>query len=328
MNASNTTFRRNFVVALIAHGILIAGLFALEMWMPTFTHAITTSIPIEIVVPAAPLGELPVGPGHGAGPRAPTPPGPPSATDTSTGPGVMPTPTDETPAPPPTPAVTEHSRNTTPPPTRHNDVGIPKPTKVTAKPVTTTTAKPVKPTKPEQNRNTTSHNTGTVAGATKPGPTADQIRQRLLSALTRNGGGGIGSGGTPGGSPLGDGRPAGGGTGKGKLGSLDGSPDGIPGGIGPGSPNWQYYLHVHDKVYEAWDQSVALNDRKLASVIIIKVARDGNIVGVTLRQSSGNKRMDDSAVAAGRKVQMLEPPPSALVKGAVAEILVEISLEG
>jgi TonB family protein len=102
----------------------------------------------------------------------------------------------------------------------------------------------------------------------------------------------------------------------------------VPGGVGPGSPNWQYYLHVHDKMYEAWDQSVALSDRKLLSIVTIKIARDGNIVGVTLKHSSGNKRMDDLALAAARKVQMLEPPPEALVKGSNAEVSVEFQLEG
>ena len=81
-------------------------------------------------------------------------------------------------------------------------------------------------------------------------------------------------------------------------------------------------------MYEAWEQPGSVNDRKLMAVVTIKVARDGSIVGVTLKRSSGNKLMDSSAMAAARKVQMLEPPPAVLIKGSVAEIAIEFQLEG
>jgi TonB family protein len=81
-------------------------------------------------------------------------------------------------------------------------------------------------------------------------------------------------------------------------------------------------------MYEAWDQPGSVNDRKLMAVVLVKVARDGSIVGVTLKQSSGNKLMDNSALAAARKVRMLEPPPDALVKGSAAEISVDFQMEG
>lgn len=305
MSASpQNLLRRNFTVALIGHATIIGALFVGERWMPEFSKGPVENV--ELIVPADILGDLPTGPGHGKGaytpPKDPTPP--PADTHTGTG-AVAPTPPDETPAPPtPTPAPTPHT----------DEIGIPKPTKKST---------PVKPTPTKQNTKPTGKTTptGSTSSPGPKGPTADQIRQRFLTALR--------GAGTEGGTPYGDGRPAGGGSGRSKIiGSPDGSPDGVVGGTGPGTPHWQYYLHVHDKMYEAWDQPGSVNDHKLVAVVTIKVARDGNIVGVTLKRSSGNKLMDNSALAAARKVQMLEPPPAALVKGSAAEISVDFQMEG
>jgi len=309
MSDLDTTLRRNFTVALVAHATLIGGLFVGERWLPDFQKPLST--PVQLVVPADILGELPQGPGHGRGPY--TPPKETAApTHGGGGPEAAPPPSDETIAPAPKP-VTHHS----------DEFAIPKPTK---KPVKTQPVKPAnaKPTKPEQNRLVRPSNGGntTQVASAKPGLSAEQSRTGFLNAL-RNAGGG-----STGGTPYGDNRPAGGGTGKGRPGSPDGAPDGVAGGIGQGSPNWRYYRHVHDKMYEAWDQPGSVNDRKLVAVVTIKVARDGSIVSVTLKRSSGNKLMDNSALAAAHKVRMLEPPPDALVKGSAAEISVDFQMEG
>jgi len=316
MSSLQKNFRRNLIVVTLTHLALIGALIAWEEWLPHLPK--NAEAHVELVVPADILGELPKGPGHGRGAFAPPPPTPTPAPAPSEGSHgtdtVMPTPPDERPAP-------------APPPPSQNEIAIPRPNTKTVKPTPTpapthttrTTTTTTKTTKPVSTSATSASTTAT--GTAKGGPTADQIRQRFLSAL-RNAGGGEG------GTPYGDNRPAGGGTGKGRIGSPDGSPDGVVGGIGPGSPHWQYYLHVHDKMYEAWDQPGSVTDRKLMAVVLIKVARDGSIVGVSLKRSSGNKAMDNSALAAARRVQMLEPPPDALLKGATAEISVEFQMEG
>ncbi len=323
MSDPNKLLRRNFTVALVAHGALVGGLFVGEQWLPDFQKPFST--PVQLVVPADILGELPQGPGHGRG--AYTPPKEPAGSTRGGGvPEAAPPPStktyaaDETPAPKPSPSH------------QSDEIAIPKPTKKPVKttPVKTTNTKTTKPTKTEQGRNTTS----TQVASAKPALSAEQSRNGFLNALRRGGSGsgigGFGGGGVAreGGTPYGDNRPTGGGKGKGPLGSPDGAPDGVPWGVGQGSPNWRYYQHVHDKMYEGWDQSAALNDRKLMSVVMVKIARDGSIVGVALKRSSGNRRMDELAVAAARKVRMLEPPPDALVKGSCAEIAVEFQLEG
>jgi TonB family protein len=113
------------------------------------------------------------------------------------------------------------------------------------------------------------------------------------------------------------------------LGSPDGAADGIAGGIGKGSPFWSYYLHVHDRMYEAWDQpGQALDfDKKLVTTILLRIARNGRIDGVRLERSSGNKLMDDSVLSAAHNVPRLDPLPEGL-GGDFAEISVNFRLEG
>lgn len=296
--------RRNFIIAGIAHALLIAGIIAWEVTGGGWTR---TPEPVGIeIVPPAKLGELPVGPGHGTGLRTPAPPEPPGPTPpVPHSPGM---PADEGHAPPPPP-----TKVAAPSPVEPNAIAIPSKTaRPPIKVVATTSTKTKTPTPPTK----VASNTTGKTGAGSSNLTASQWRDRLMK--------GLGSG--AGGSPDGDGKAVGGGTGKGPLGYRDGSPDGVVGGIGQGSPHWQYYLHVHDKMYEAWDQPV--NDRNLVSVVMIKVARDGSILGATVQRSSGNRQMDDSALAAANKVRLLEPPPAPLLKGMVAEITINFRVEG
>ena len=293
MSAADSRFRRNFIVASVLHVALIGGII---LWESFFADGSKTALAsVQLVTPADLLGDLPKGVGQGRGAYKAPAPSPPGA-DMIAGPNEAMAPPDETTAPQPRPA--------------QNEIAIPK--KTTAK-------KPVAP-KPK-----TSAVAKTTAKPTSPavasGPSADDIRRRFAKALDA-------AGDHKNGTPYGNNKPAGGGNAtSGRIGSPTGSPNGIPGGIGQGSPFWEYYQHVHDQMYEAWEQP-GQADKRLASLILIHVARDGTITDVELKNSSGNKLMDDSALAAARKVQRLEPPPGALVKGATADITVNFQVEG
>lgn len=317
MTAIEKRFRRNFILACIVHGALIVGIVIFEGVISNARSSVPT--PVTLITPADILGDLPKGPGVGRGNYAPPPPAPESAAET--GPNE-PLAADEQPAPKAKPA---------PAPAAHdpNDILIPKKSvkPITKKTVPTekATAKttPTAPTKA-----TTTASTKTTAKSTAKGTStgkavsADSIRQHFASALA------AAEGGTPGG----DNRTPGGGTGEskyGRLGSPDGAADGIAGGIGKGSPFWSYYLMVHDRMYEAWEQpgQAVSFDKKLVTTILLRVARDGRIDGVRLEHSSGNKLMDDSAVAAAHSVPRLDPLPEGL-GGDTAEISVNFRLEG
>jgi len=88
-------------------------------------------------------------------------------------------------------------------------------------------------------------------------------------------------------------------------------------------------MHVHDKMYEAWDQPGQAKslDKKLVTTLILHVARDGRIEGVRLEHPSGNSLMDDSVMSAAHSVPRLDPLPEGL-GGAFAEISVNFRLEG
>jgi protein TonB len=312
MSSYQQTFRRNLIIVTLAHAALIAALCA-------FQHSLSRArdrapIAVELITPAALLGQLPKGPGLGTGPYSPPAQAPPGPTEAIFTP-------EERPGPTPQPAAT---RSTDP-----GEVLIPKktppknPAPTTQKtPKPATTAQPATTTKPGTTaKPATTAKSSTRTASASTAASAEQIRRRFERALAAA---------EPGGTPYGDGRTAGGGAATaGPYGSPDGSPDGLPGGIGKGSPYWWYYMHVHDKMYEAWQQpgTAAVAERRLVTTVVLRVARDGRIEAVRLQRSSGNRLMDDSALAAARSVPRLDPLPEGL-GGAFADIVVNFRLEG
>jgi len=295
MNTVETTFRRNLMIVTLLHIALIAIVVSVEGFRYTRQHLIPPVV--DLIVPADILGDLPQGPGHGKGAYAA-----PSETVNSS-PVPVPTETNFTPEEQPVPMKTKAF------PSVASEPGV---VKLPKKPVPAKTLK--SPAK-----------TAVTNGKPSSTPTvsANDYRQRFAKALATGGG-------SASGTPYGDNRPAGGGSGKSTvIGSPDGSPEGVIGGQGKGSPFWSYYLHVRDRMYEAWEQpGQALNwDKKLMTGVLVRVARDGKIVGVSLKDSSGNGLMDSTALAAARKVERLDPLPDGL-GGATAEITVFFQLEG
>ena len=312
MSTIEKRFRRNLIAACIAHATLIGGIVLFEGVINSARS--NAPIPIQVITPADLLGDLPKGDGRGRGNYAPPPPEPagdavPSGTTLAA---------DEQPAPKAKAALPQVNDS--------NAVLIPK------KVAPLTTTKPVSPDKLTQTKTTptataqkTNEKPATSAAKTISAGTAasaNSIRQRFASALAA----------AEGGSPGGDNRTAGGGTGQskyGRLGSPDGAADGMAGGVGKGSPFWSYYMHVHDRMYEAWEQpgQAVGFDKKLVATILLRIARDGRIDGVRLERSSSNKLMDDSALGAARSVPRLDPLPQGL-GGDYAEISVNFRLEG
>jgi TonB family protein len=326
MSTMEKRFRRNFVVACIVHVAIIGGIVIFE---GVFSNA-HSNVPAttELIIPADILGDQPVGEGSGRGNYAPPPPEPAGESAAATAPAAP-----SEPAAKPVEPVAPKATPAPPEAKDPNDILIPKkpvakeikkPVDTTAKKTDTTdktTDKPVDKTTTSK-KAVASAKPSAKTGSTAPAVSADTIRQRFASALAASDGGSAG----------GDNRKAGGGTGVskyGRSGSPDGAADGIAGGVGKGSQFWSYYMHVHDRMYEAWDQPGQANslDKKLVATIVLHVARDGRIEGVRLEHSSGNKLMDDSAVTAAHNVPRLDPLPEGL-GGDFAEISVNFRLEG
>lgn len=302
MSAFEQTFRRNFVIAGVMHLALIGGILFFEGYLSRVDKNPLAFV--ELITPPDILGDLPKGPGQGRGAYTP----PVETPQANVGPADSALAADERPAPTPQPKAA---------PKVADEPGVIKIPKKTA-PVT---QKKVATAKPATKAKTT-----TAATAAPATTSADEFRKRFAKALESGGGGSKGT-------PYGDNKAPGGGTGAskyGRPGSPDGAIDGVPGGIGKGSPFWSYYLHVHDKMYEAWEQpGKALNwDKNLMTTVMIRVARDGKILETRLANSSSNKLMDDSALAAARRVERLNALPDGLGNGSYADISVNFELEG
>ena len=298
MTAIEQRFRRNFILACIVHGTLVGGIIVFEGLISNARSNVPAEV--ELITPADILGDLPKGPemGRGMGRGNSAPPSSESAAE-------------EQPAPK---AVVAPPQVKDP-----NEILIPR--KTTSSKTKTATAT----TKKIVTKTTTAVPSPKKTTSTSPTVTANAIRQRFTHALQTAGNGTDGL-------PGGDGRAPGGGIGEskyGRLGSPEGAPDGIAGGIGKGSPFWSYYLQVKDQMYEAWQTpgQVASFDKKLVTTVMLRVARDGRILDVRLQNSSGNKLMDDSVLAAARSVPRLEPLPDGL-GGEAADITVNFRLEG
>jgi TonB family protein len=324
MSTIEKRFRRNFIVACLVHAALIGGIIFFE---GTINRARSNApIVTELITPADILGELPTGSGNGRGQYTAPPPeaahqpeaAPAGPAETSVTPSA--------PAQPVAPKVKATPVETTGP----NEIAVPKkqaakqpkkPADATVK-ETGTSDKAAQKSASTTKKAVATAKSSTASGSGSSAESAAAFRRRFASALAS----------AEGGSEGGDNRPAGGGTGEskyGRLGSPDGAADGIAGGVGKGSPFWSYYLHVHDVMYEAWDQpgKNADVDKKLVATILLRVARDGRIDGVRLAHSSGNQLMDNSALSAAQSVPKLDPLPEGL-GGDFAEISVNFRLEG
>jgi outer membrane biosynthesis protein TonB len=324
MSTIEKRFRRNFIVACIVHVAIIGGLVVFEGF---FSNASSNVPKDSLIVLADYQGDLPSGEGNGRGNYAPPPPEP--AGESAGAPAAPSEPVAK-----PAESVAPKATPTPPEAKDPNDILIPKKTvvKEPKKPVDTTAKKTDTSDKPSDkpvDKSTTTPKKAVVSAkpsaktnTTGSAVSADVFRQRLASALAASEGGTAG----------GDNRKAGGGTGVskyGRLGSPDGAPDGVAGGVGKGSQFASYYMHVHDRMYEAWDQPGQAKslDKKLVTTLILHVARDGRIEGVRLERPSGNKLMDDSVMTAAHSVPRLDPLPEGL-GGDFAEISVNFQLEG
>lgn len=331
MKRAGSRLRRNFVYAMAGH---VAVVVLLAIWQGKgIGWRDRSAVEVEIFTPADLLGDLPRGPGVGRGAYTPPRLGSGGVTmDAPPGEAVF-TP-EERPVKPKTPVAASEGEVAMPRQARREE----RDSLVSRTNRTSRTGQTSRTNAVASSRSATGavaragSTTGTAtrvarSGGTPGSPTgspagtsAADIRNRFARALQAEAGG----------TPYGDGRRAGGGSGSSAvIGSRDGSPDGVAGGVGRGSPFWWYYQQVHDRLYEAWvHPPEAVNwDRRQFATVVIKVARNGEIVAVRLLTPSGNRAMDESALAAVESVGRLPPLPDGL-GGATADITVNFQLEG
>jgi len=89
---------------------------------------------------------------------------------------------------------------------------------------------------------------------------------------------------------------------------------GHAGGGSAGSDFGWYYAMIHDRFYSQWEQptSVVNSNQQLSALVKIRIEKDGRISNVSLAKSSGNTIVDDSVMAAARRVTQIDPLPEGL----------------
>lgn len=302
-----TLFRRNLVWSAVGH----VGLLLIIAAGVVFAPVRKPPEMVQVMDLAPDLGSPASGPV--------TPPGPPAP-----GPAPEPLPEPPSPAPPePQPSKPEPAPPEPVPP-EPKPVPVPpkpqppKPDAITEKP---TPKPPVKKETPKPSRPRVTVNTNKVVrivrgatpspahaaaprpatGAASRGAVYDPkaFSNRLLKQMEGRGVGGLV-------------------TAKGATGTGTG-------GAGQPNPFAWYYKRIFEEMYAAWQPPFGL-DEGLSAQILIRVEKTGTITKVSLAASSGNKAMDDSALAAANHVKKLPPLPEGL-GGDFAEITVNFKVQ-
>ena len=73
----------------------------------------------------------------------------------------------------------------------------------------------------------------------------------------------------------------------------------------------RYQHALHSRFYTAWEQpeSLAAPRGKISVPIDVDINRDGRVVRFKIAQPSGDRALDDSIRAAGKRVREVDPPP-------------------
>jgi TonB family protein len=86
---------------------------------------------------------------------------------------------------------------------------------------------------------------------------------------------------------------------------------------------------IHDRFYSQWEQPTSIFDstKRFICTVQIRIEADGKISSVSLVNSSGNVVMDESVMAAAKRVVQIDPLPSGLGSGGAYNVKINFELE-
>jgi TonB family protein len=104
---------------------------------------------------------------------------------------------------------------------------------------------------------------------------------------------------------------------------------GHSGGKGDPSQFGWYHELIHDRFYSQWDQPTSIFDssKSFVCTLQIRIEPDGKISDIKVVKSSGNVVMDDSVMAAARRVPQIDPPPGGLASGGAYTVNINFELQ-
>lgn len=90
-----------------------------------------------------------------------------------------------------------------------------------------------------------------------------------------------------------------------------------------------YHELIHDRFYSQWDQPTSIFDQSKSFICTVKIRieKDGKISSAEIVKSSGNPLMDESVLAAAKRVAQIDPPPAGLGSGGAYTVNINFELE-
>jgi TonB family protein len=101
---------------------------------------------------------------------------------------------------------------------------------------------------------------------------------------------------------------------------------GVPGGTTESGANALYYARIRDVFYEAWRQPPNIEQKKLSTILKIRVGKDGSVMQANIIQPSGHPAMDASVEAAARQVTSVGAPLPATLGTEFADITIAFEI--
>lgn len=96
---------------------------------------------------------------------------------------------------------------------------------------------------------------------------------------------------------------------------------------GPAEFGWYHEL-IHDRFFGVWEQPTSIvGSAKFTTTLRITIGSDGRITDFRVVRSSGNVVMDESVMAAARRVLKIDAPPSTLISGGSYTVNINFELQ-
>jgi len=89
-----------------------------------------------------------------------------------------------------------------------------------------------------------------------------------------------------------------------------------------------YHAMLRDRFHARWDQPVSIlqQGQEYVTLVELQINRSGEVVSASISRSSGNTTMDDSVMAAARRVTRVEPLPEGLGSSSGYKVNIEFKL--
>jgi len=99
-------------------------------------------------------------------------------------------------------------------------------------------------------------------------------------------------------------------------------------GQGTSEFGW-YYSMIHDRFHARWEQPTTVDHSgaEVVTLLLLRIDKEGNVIGREIQKSSGFPQMDESVLTAADKVRQIDPLPAGLGTNGVFEVSMKFRLD-